>query len=151
MMRLRACLLGGMLTIINAACGGPAPAADAPAAAPAAVPAPAPALPPPSTPVTSAEATTDERGRFQFRGLAAGAYRVTFGDPGDAAFTQIDGVQVNANYGANLVDLRVGSAEPSSTLGSEYQPNRLPFVIRGNVVDVRGAPIANVRVRAARQ
>jgi protocatechuate 3,4-dioxygenase beta subunit len=101
--------------------------------------------------VTSAEVTTDAAGRFQFRGLASGAYRVTFGAPTDPDYTRLDGVQVNTVYGANLLDLRLQSSS-AGTLGvDEYQPNRLPHVIRGNVVDAGGAPVAGVRVRAQRQ
>jgi hypothetical protein len=93
------------------------------------------------------EATTDAAGRFQLRGLARGAYRVTFGEPGDRGYTTLDGVQVNDLYGANLLNLRL-RAGGDGVLGSdEYQPNRLPGVIRGNVVDANGAPLAGVKVR----
>jgi hypothetical protein len=59
---------------------------------------------------------------------------------------------VNATYGATLRDLRLDASASSSTLGSEeYQPNRRPHVILGNVVDAGGAAAAGVRVRATLQ
>jgi hypothetical protein len=139
------------LLVSVAACSAPPPAPEAterPAETP---PIPVPAPRPPAEPVTQAETTTDERGRFQVRNLAAGAYNVAFGTPGSRGFTQVDGVQVNATYGANLTDLRLESGA-SETLGSdEYQPNKLPFVIRGNVVNGRGEPVPGVAVRVARR
>ena len=102
-------------------------------------------------PVTSLEVKTDDAGRFQLRNLAPGAYRVTFGEPGERSFTTIDGVAINDIYGANLLNLRLQSAG-AGTLGTdEYQPNKLPRLIRGNVVDANGAPAAGIRVRAERQ
>jgi protocatechuate 3,4-dioxygenase beta subunit len=102
--------------------------------------------------VTSAEVTTDDAGRFQLRGLATGAYRVTFGEPADRVYTRLDGVQVNDLYGANLLNLRLQSGGETGTLGTdEYQPNKLPHVIRGSVVDARGEPVPGIRVRAQRQ
>ena len=123
------------------------------ASAPAAMPSPSATLQrrEPDEPVTSLEVKTDDEGRFQLRHLATGAYRVTFGDPGDGAFTAIDGVAVNAIYGANLLDLRLQTSSAGALGSDEYQPNKLPGVIRGNVVDATGAPIAGVRVRARRQ
>ena len=45
-----------------------------------------------------------------------------------------------------------GTLPGAGTLGAdEYQPNKLPGLIRGNLVDATGAPIAGVRVRAERQ
>jgi hypothetical protein len=102
-------------------------------------------------PVTSLEVKTDDAGRFQLRNLAPGAYRVTFGEPASRGFTTIDGVAVNDIYGANLLNLRLQSSG-AGTLGTdEYQPNKLPRLIRGNVVDANGDPAAGVRVRAERQ
>jgi hypothetical protein len=109
---------------------------------------------PPQRPVyvTEADDTSDAEGRFELRGLATGSYRVTFGEPADSTYTRIDGVQVNNTYGANLLNLRLGPTGESAPLAaSEYQPNRRPHLIRGSVVDAKGAPLPGIRVRARKQ
>jgi hypothetical protein len=59
---------------------------------------------------------------------------------------------VNDIYGANLLDLQLQPASDSKPLRSdEYQPNRRPHLIRGNVVDGRGSPLAGIQVRAEKQ
>lgn len=110
--------------------------------------------PSPRTPeyVTEADDLTDAEGRFELRELATGSYRVTFGEPGDPAYTRLDGVRVNDIYGVNLFNLRLGPSGESAPLAAdEYQPNRLPHLIRGSVVGAGGSPVAGVRVRARRQ
>ena len=144
-----------------ASCSNPqtseAPAARSPAPDSASSAANVPPSPPPRPVqppalVTQAEDVTDAQGRFELRNLATGAYRVTFGDPTDAAYTRLDGVQVNDVYGANLLDLRMEPASGSAPLAAdEYQPNRRPHLIRGNVVDASGSPVAGIQIRARRQ
>jgi hypothetical protein len=128
------------------------PAPDSASSAANVPPAPAPRPVQPPALVTQADDVTDAEGRFELRNLATGAYRVTFGEPTDATYTRLDGVQVNAIYGANLLDLRMEPASGSAPLAAdEYQPNRRPHLIRGNVVDVSGSPVAGVQVRARKQ
>jgi hypothetical protein len=133
---------------------------DLPGDAQDAVTATAPAASPSTTlpprreadaPVTTLEVITDEAGRFQLRNLSPGAYRVTFGEPGNRGFTTIDGVAVNDVYGANLMNLRLQLAGDGTLGTDEYQPNKLPRLIRGNVVDGNGAPVVGLRVRAVRR
>jgi hypothetical protein len=151
-------VLVAISTVLVAACNAPpartaaAPADEPPRATSEPAAPAASASPAELAMVTSAEAITDDKGLFQLRRLAAGSYRVTFGEPADRAFTQLDGVQVNATYGATLHDLELRSSAASATLGTnEYRPNRRPHIILGNVVSASGAPVSGVRVRATRQ